>query len=102
MDNTHSDLRDAAKRGDVNCLQECLGKRGVDINAPGMFKVTALHEAALHNRVQCVQLLLSRKANPDLENGYGDTALYSAVINGHEACVKVCREEGTKMTVCRK
>ena len=46
---------------------------------------TPLHEAARHNAVDCVTVLLAHGADPTVANNDGDTPLRIAQIKGHSA-----------------
>jgi len=46
-------------------------------------------DAACYGHLPILLVLLQHSANPDLQHtSYDDTALMSAALEGHEACVK--------------
>lgn len=49
-------------------------------------KNTALHLSALHDRQECMKLLLKSGADFDIKNEQGKTAMTIAIELGHEAC----------------
>lgn len=59
-------------------------------NSPGPMdvtgKMTALHLCALHDRRECLKLLLRSGADFELKNSLGKTAIDVAREMGHEAC----------------
>lgn len=55
-------------------------KRGADVHARyGPVQRTALHDAALKGRTECVRLLLEAGADPNAANKYGHTPLSYAI-----------------------
>eukprot|EP00316_Scyphosphaera_apsteinii_P015622 CAMPEP_0119309534 /NCGR_PEP_ID=MMETSP1333-20130426/15820_1 /TAXON_ID=418940 /ORGANISM="Scyphosphaera apsteinii, Strain RCC1455" /LENGTH=393 /DNA_ID=CAMNT_0007313527 /DNA_START=20 /DNA_END=1201 /DNA_ORIENTATION=+ len=96
------DLEAAAARGDLASLRQLLQK-GYNVNERGSEQRTALHFASkiffpdapqldLDPRkndiaLEMVQSLLRAKADPDLKDGGGQTALSSACVGGQHAIV---------------
>ena len=73
---------EAAKRGDVDLLRLLL-ENGHEVDTQDANGLTALHLAALHNRVEAAVLLLEHGANPShAEARWGGTPLHRAAING--------------------
>lgn len=69
-----SALRLAASRGHTACVEELLF-RGAEVNAdPG--GNTALHDACIGGHADCVGLLLSHGADPELLTTDGSAALH--------------------------
>ena len=71
-------LREAAERGDVATVEKLIGD-GCDVDsATASTGLTALHKAALRNRVQVVTELVRAGADIHRENNAGTTALQFA------------------------
>ena len=49
----------------------------------------ALHEAALHGRLECVRVLLEAGAAVDAPDVGGSTPLFSASVGAHPQCIRV-------------
>jgi hypothetical protein len=66
-------LRKFAQEGNVTELSNLAIKWKNDsvINEPDTIGTTALHTAASHNHLECVQILLSAGADPTIKNNYG-------------------------------
>ena len=60
---------------------------GGDVNTTGFDKITPLLMAALVNNVAAVYALLQSKANPDVQDNNGATALHAGSEMGHHQCV---------------
>ena len=76
-------LWSAAKRGDVEALKAAI-KAGEHINAMDRkhYNRTALHYACQKGRIEAVSFLLSKAADPDMEDNQGKTpAEYAAHFN---------------------
>lgn len=72
-------LHEAANHGFTEIVG-LLTRAGADVNDPGGAScggVTALHDAAANGHFACVRLLLDSRADPNLLNSDGDTALDS-------------------------
>lgn len=71
----------------------------IDINFESSGKMTPLHAAMAHGRVDMASSLIGKKANLHALNSVGFTPLMSAVNNGHEACVQVALKGGASKNV---
>ena len=68
-----------------------LADRGADVNAQEADGWTPLHFCAFHGSIECVDLLLSLKANAALFDLDGRSAAGVALYRGHaQVCVCVC------------
>lgn len=88
-------LHKVCKRGDVPKLREILTEN-VDVNCKDYNGWTPLHEASLHNRPDCVRMLMRRK-EVDILATAGDEALtpvQEAVQAGHVQVVREIIEAG--------
>ena len=84
---TKSPLADAAERMDRAAVRSLL-KQKVDVNAPQVDGMTALHWAAYQDDTETGKLLLDAGANVKAENRYGVTPLSLACQNGNTALVE--------------
>src|SRR4030095_4498107 len=69
-------------------------KRTVDVNAPQVDGMTALHWATYQDDIEVAKLLVDAGANVRAENRYGVTALSLACQNGNTALVELLLEAG--------
>merc|ERR1719171_2706793 len=74
-------LHDAAKRGDLQRLQEYL-QDGKDVNARDFKGVTALGYAVGHDQLSAVKVLIDAKANLDDVDSVGNSAVHFAAGYG--------------------
>src|SRR5215472_10948154 len=82
-----SDLRDAAKRGDVDAVKSLLGK-GANINSKDADGRTALLEASYWGQPDVVKLLLDKGADVNAADQSGHTAVVEAAQAGHVEILK--------------
>jgi uncharacterized protein len=81
-------LADAVRNADRARVKSLLAK-GIDVNAPTVDGMTALHWAALNNDRDTARLLLKAKADAGATNRYGITPLALACQNGNGAMVEM-------------
>uniref|UniRef100_UPI00358F84CA osteoclast-stimulating factor 1-like n=1 Tax=Myxine glutinosa TaxID=7769 RepID=UPI00358F84CA len=90
-------LQEAAKRGNVSWLHECLDN-GVSINGLDKAGNTALYWAAHGGHLDIVDILLSY---PNIElnhqNKLGDTSLHAAAWKGHPDIIQSLLEKGIRV-----
>ncbi|XP_033109494.1 osteoclast-stimulating factor 1-like [Anneissia japonica] len=89
MESVPNPLHEAAKRGNLDFLQECLSNE-VSVNGLDKSGSTALHWAASGGHIDCMKVLLS-KANISINvpNKLGDAPLHSAAWKGFPEAVKL-------------
>jgi len=88
-------LLEAAKEGDLDRVQSYAD---VDtINAQDHHGRTALMLTCLYGHTQAAQVLLQRKAAPDLTNFDGHTPLMKAATNGHVEVTKLLIRAGANI-----
>src|ERR1051326_739062 len=88
-----SPLADAAEKSDRATVRALL-KQKVDVNAPQVDGMTALHWAAYQNDLETANLLLKAGASAKAENRYGVTPLSLACQNGNSEFVFSMLEAG--------
>jgi ankyrin len=86
-------LADAVMKGDRESVRTLL-QRKVDVNAPQVDGMTALHWAARQNDIETVQTLLKAGAKADRATRYGVTPIYIASLNGNAAVLDVLLRAG--------
>src|SRR5438309_8839053 len=82
-----SPLADAAEKSDRAGVRALLKQR-VDVNAPQVDGMTALHWAAYQDDLETARLLLKAGASVKAENRYGVTSLSLACVNGNTELVE--------------
>ncbi|XXG99819.1 hypothetical protein Hte_006160 [Hypoxylon texense] len=97
-------LHMAALTGRVECLRFYLGETTrtpfiTETNPTSSVEAyTPLHLAACYNRVDAIDLLLSKGATPMYKDNCGRTPLHNAVSRGHLAATKLLLEYGSTET----
>ena len=66
----------------------------LDIDFESSGKMTPLHAAMAHGRVDMASSLIQKKANVNAVNSIGFTPLMSAANNGHDQCVQIAIKAG--------
>jgi ankyrin repeat protein len=80
-------LHDAAKRGDLQKLQEFL-KDGKDVNGRDFKGVTPLGYAVGHDQLAAVKVLIDAKANLDEVDSAGNSAVHFAAGYGRKKALE--------------
>ena len=88
----------AARAGNAVRVQALLA-RGVDPNARGPWRMTALHAAAEKGHAEVVRLLLDHCAVVDADSSLHPTPLFAAVYWGHADAARVLLERGARRPV---
>jgi hypothetical protein len=84
----------AAKRGDLDQIQQLLRVEGVDVNFANEKDQTALHAAAENGHVEVVADLLAKGVDVNARNQQGQTPLHLAALEGHAAVVAALLAKG--------
>jgi len=93
-DGSTSPLHDAAKRGNMDLLKECLLNR-LPVNQTDSAGNTAIHWAARAGHIHCLQeLLCVQQVQLNNKNKLGDTAIKLAATHGQALAVKALLEAG--------
>jgi len=92
---------------DQNLLQEAIAfgetligmdliKRGIDVNHKDRDGQTPLHYCGLYRNLEIAQAVLMASGNPNIQDIYGNNALWTSVFNarGNYAVVKLLVENG--------
>ncbi|XP_035661835.1 osteoclast-stimulating factor 1-like [Branchiostoma floridae] len=96
MESVDNPMHEAAKRGNMTFLKECLANR-VAVNGLDKAGCTALHWAAHGGHTECVQELLKVPSiRIDQQNKIGDTALHNAAWKGHADVVELLLNRGAR------
>lgn len=86
-------LADAAEQRDRARIRTLLKQR-VDVNAPHVDGMTALHWATYHDDLETARLLVRAGANAKAASRYGVTPLSLACTNGNAAIVELLLQAG--------
>jgi ankyrin repeat protein len=86
-------LADAAEKMDRMGIQRLL-EQSVDVNAPQVDGMTALHWVTLHDDLETARQLLTAGADTTAANRYGVTPLTLACTNGNGPLVELLLEAG--------
>ncbi|KAJ1136386.1 hypothetical protein NDU88_002803 [Pleurodeles waltl] len=92
-----SPLRIVASRGYADCVKHIL-QQGADINST-IGGSSALHDACVSHRTECVQLLLSYGANPNLMSEDGSAPLHLCSTPGSFQCAQLLVEHGARVNM---
>ena len=90
---TDSSLADAARSMDRERVRALL-ERSVDVNAPQVDGMTALHWACRHDDLEMATLLVETGAEVNTANRYGVTPLSLACTNGNGTLVELLLDAG--------
>jgi ankyrin repeat protein len=92
-------ILDASARGDVQQM-EILLKESLDrVNYTDDLGKSAIHLAAVHNRLDSLQYLIEIKADLNAQDGTGQTALHIAAAGDHFHLLRALIQAGADVTI---
>jgi ankyrin repeat protein len=91
---SRSPLADAVEKQDWKQAIDLL-ERHVDVNAPQVDGMTALHWAVYHDRTELVKSLVAAGADVKGKTRYGVPVLYAGCLNGNGEIVELLLKKGT-------
>ncbi|RXG57450.1 Osteoclast-stimulating factor 1 [Armadillidium vulgare] len=93
-DNVRMPIIDAARRNNLNLLNECIAN-GISVNSLDKTGASALHAACMAGHLEAVERLLREpKIEINLQNKLGDTPLHNASIRGHHEICQLLLSRG--------
>ncbi|XP_071476637.1 osteoclast-stimulating factor 1-like [Diadema antillarum] len=102
MESVDYPLHEAAKRGNISFLEECLNNK-VSVNSLDKAGATPLYWAAHGGHIECMKSLISRpNCQINVQNKIGDTALHAAAWKGHKEAVQLLLEKGARTDLKNK
>ena len=87
-------LHRAIIRGDVHAVKKAVSENSCHVDSPNKEGYTALMVAAMNGMPHIVQLLVSKKADVNLQSKAGKDALMIAAFEGHLNICKLLRNSG--------
>ena len=87
----------AIRNRDINRVRYILKQCPVDVNGCNSKGVAALHEAALDDQCNIIELLLQYEANVNQKDHDGLTCLDYAVVGGHFECASYLIDNGASV-----
>ncbi|XP_041465386.1 osteoclast-stimulating factor 1-like isoform X1 [Lytechinus variegatus] len=102
MESVDYPLHEAAKRGNLAFLQECIANK-VSVNSLDKAGATPLYWAAHGGHIDCMRALLAiPNCQINAQNKIGDTALHAAAWKGHKEAVQILLENDARTDLPNK
>ncbi|KAK2142032.1 hypothetical protein LSH36_1002g01000 [Paralvinella palmiformis] len=92
----------AARRGNLEEVQQCLGRRNSDVNATNITNLSAIHLATKEGHIEVVRELLHQNANVNQTTPKGNTPLHIAAMHGQTDVTKLLLENGAHINAKSK
>ena len=83
-------------------VADLLIKSGADVNAQDIYLFTPLHEAILKKKYEICKLLIKNKADPNLKNRDGQSALDLAAQLDDEDLIDILKGDLAILDACKK
>lgn len=101
-ENVKMPIIDAARRGNMELMEECLGV-GISVNSLDKSGSSPLHAASQGGHLHCVSRLLKEpKIEIDIQNKLGDTPLHCASYRGHAEIVQLLLQHGANTGIVNR
>lgn len=101
-ENVKIPIIDAARRGNLALLQECL-EAGMSVNSLDKSGSSSLHAAAQGGHIECIlRLLKEPKLEINWQNKLGDTPLHCAAYRGHADIVQLLVNSGARTDIVNR
>ncbi|XP_068205045.1 osteoclast-stimulating factor 1-like [Palaemon carinicauda] len=101
-DNVKTPIIDAARRGNLEMVEECLAA-GISVNSLDKTGSSALHAASQGGHLHCVtRLLREPRIEINLQNKLGDTPLHCAAVRGHTDVVQLLIQHKANASVVNR
>eukprot|EP00276_Gloeochaete_wittrockiana_P008319 CAMPEP_0184659418 /NCGR_PEP_ID=MMETSP0308-20130426/29517_1 /TAXON_ID=38269 /ORGANISM="Gloeochaete witrockiana, Strain SAG 46.84" /LENGTH=121 /DNA_ID=CAMNT_0027099213 /DNA_START=9 /DNA_END=374 /DNA_ORIENTATION=+ len=86
----------AVRTGDLAGVRDFINNKTFAVNyvEPGINQRTPLHWAADYGKVEVIDFLISKGADVEAKDRYGNTPLFSAIYEGHDAAVAALIAKG--------
>jgi ankyrin repeat protein len=88
----------AAAVGDILTVSELLARDCSLLNGCDYDKRTAMHVACAEGRIDVVKLLMKKRADPRVQDRWGNEPLYDAIIQGHYPVVQLLAAAGVLLS----
>lgn len=89
-----------ALTGDAASLADTLSANPNLLSQRMFDDMSLLHSAAMHGRLNCIELLVQRGADLNAQDSHGQTPLFVAARHGHEDAVKFFSSVGADSSIC--
>lgn len=92
----------ASRNGCLKAAELLLDKGGAQVNLAGFGGLTALHHAALNDRLGVLEALLERRAHVNAEDDAGNTPALLAARMGSLRCLEALADKGANVELANK
>ncbi len=92
-------ILDVTAKGDVGTLEIMLAESAESMQIRNDLGQSAIHYAALHNRLDSLKVLLAHQVDLNAQDGTGLTALHIAAVGDHVHIVRALIEAGAYTSI---